>query len=183
MRMVEKGWLGLALTIAAGSLAACGPNSPACGSFAACGGTIIGTWKKVLECDAVIDSACPTETRMIKQESTASVTFNSDLTFDMTNSAFEYVVMTPKTCLGAMECGELFFGGIPCTSDTTDCVCDTKGPENQLTGTYSTSGSKLTLVAGGGISYQADFCAQGNTLRFDGLVGDSPGTYAVFSKQ
>lgn len=174
-----------------GKVSACGGNLlgawklvTACGSVASTSGsTVSGT-------------SCAGETTSVSDyQVVGSLTFRSDMTYSIDlQSLTETVNATiPQSCLGggltcAAENAQLMQqsgatgadGGVAlisgsCTGTTT-CNCTATVSINAMTmnsGTYSTSGSTLTMVTTSGGTSTVGYCVQGSTLH---IVGGATGT-------
>lgn len=167
-------------------------------SFAPCGGDVVGTWNSdafcspattgvegIPECeDAVVDGAPEVE---------GSVTFNADGTYSQDTSIVgSFRAEYDDDCVDAMTDGMMTAEalcamyeaigaqpGAPFTADCTYaagwCKCDlTMDTQDSASGTYTTSGSTVTLGSGSPHPY----CVDGNELR----VSTEDGAVSIFRK-
>jgi hypothetical protein len=167
--------------------------SATCGKVAACGGSIVGTWKIVDACadtsvSSTMNTACPNESAKAGTVSASgTVTFNADMTYkvDFTESVTETLVV-PMSCLSmggaTVSCDELTTalggGGLQGDAGTTTATCTTSGANCNCTidvngqttsemGTYTVSGTNFTTTSSTspGSPGTASYCVQGSTLH------------------
>jgi hypothetical protein len=144
---------------------------------------------------AAASSVCPGEIATESLQPSGTITFTISGTYSTAitmngSSKFSY----PASCMTSLAgtCAELGSAlssasaadaGVlgSCTSGSNgDCTCSEvikNAPSNE-TGTYSTSGSSITMTQTGSISTQdpAEYCVQGNSLTMhstDATAGDS----------
>lgn len=165
-----------------------GAGVPACGSFNACGGSVVGAWKypPTIECGpgSTTDPTPPTPipctgyTKTGDVQLTGSVTFSADGTW-RTSMVFDgaYQIAYPVGCAGISTCpASVSEPGVSMTCSETPpgtCHCEYVFDNYSATsqgGTYTTSGGKLTTVeASDGAEDTVDYCVQGNTLRIHAI--------------
>ena len=169
--------------------------------FTPCGGEIGGTWRSDPKCKPmtpkqIAGDPCPGETFGLDGvATTATWTFAPDQTFTvLISTQGPATFMTPQECLvdengrpvpctgaaaGARAAGRLLYtGGVassPMCKDqpaSCDCTVPYLPAPVAVSGTYTTSGTTLTVTLPGGlVSIPADYCVSGDTLD---LAGQSP---------
>jgi hypothetical protein len=169
--------------------------------FSPCGGDVVGTWRSDPKCKPmpptqVAGNPCPGETFALDGvATTATWTFAADQTFTILISAEgQATINTPLECLvdengrpvpctgagaGSRAAGRLLYtGGVAgspmCKDQPTECDCTVPylPAPFVVSGTYTTSGTTMTLTLPGGlVNVPADFCVSGDTLD---LGGQSP---------
>jgi hypothetical protein len=180
----------LAIVSMTAALAACGgDDSPTCGTFAACGGDVVGSWTLQDFCDFGLDQmveGCPEATFDFSGVTFAgSATFNDDGSYSSSVQATGNAALTvPSSCLppGA-TCEDVGQNGndVTCTTDGDHCACTAPVDNNDdRNGTWSTSGNQLTLDTDPPIPY----CRDGSALTVQPLDSNgNPGTsYVLFVK-
>jgi len=183
----------IAITLAP-ILSACSSSSGSCGKVQPCGGDIVGDYNITGTCvnngtiAMQIAQYLPNCPQLTAKLSSFNVTGTESFNADMTYNADEMVTasglaMVPPSCLMSsgitLTCAELdlllqqLIATMPgqlqaahCTGSTT-CSCSfVLAPMHLLqSGTYTTSGTNLTLMASDG-TYAADqYCVQKNELH------------------
>ena len=175
-------------------LSACSSSSGSCGKVQPCGGDIVGDYKISSVCvnNGTIAMQiqqylpnCPQLTANVSSfQVTGTESFNADLTYnadEMVTAAGQ--AMVPPSCLQSggitLTCGELdlllqqLIATSPgqlqsahCTGSTT-CVCGFVLAPMHLVqmGTYTTSGTNITLTASDGTYAANQYCVKGNELH------------------
>lgn len=183
------------MALALAGLAGCGGGDKSCVGGAACGGTIApGRYKISSFCAAV------SGTQMVQGCSagisidlsgisfTGTMTFNADKTYQTdTTGSGTFSETIPTQCLGgggSVDCSKLAegalsdpdtamtFSAITC-SGTTACACIfTLKPQHEMaSGTYSTSGTTLTLTSAAGEPDSGGYCATPTQLTLTSDMG------------
>ena len=169
--------------------------------FSACGGNIVGTWHPVTVCGSTQSSSsgCQGETSSGNLNTSGSVVFNSDGTFSINETVSGTATDTfPKSCLPQFQSCDQVAAFVSatgpmasCSGDiSVSCTCQVTLKEMTVTanGTYTTSGSTVTLMQQGSSGGNpASYCVQGNTLTvtgigMGGMSGMGAAGYSVFSK-
>jgi len=167
-------------------LSSCGGSSGgSCGKVEPCGGPVAGTWKAATTCNnpAVFNNIladCAGAHATAENGSPAgSMVLNADLTYAMSLSVpFVVSVSIPLSCTTAATCADLAAtlaetltghsepsNSVVCSGNSTcSCVLTQTGSLSG-TGTYTTSGTTLTLTDDTGYSNSATYCVQSNTLH------------------
>lgn len=179
------GLLGLALLMSCGGKATLpeggqDASSEACGTVAACGGELLGTWRVTKSClteTEDLSKACPGASATVDFAFGGTVTYNADLTYTANvlgggTTHYHY----PSACLpGGASCdgwGQTLmlvgmYTSVTCTTDSGGaCNCDalTASSAHDATGTYATSGTgTLTTVHEGAVSGDS-YCVSGNVM-------------------
>lgn len=187
----------LVVTLLSLTTLACGggsSTSSSCGSFTACGGSVVGTWKISNLCMGQADagvsngdaSACSGTPTNVSATYGGTLTFASDGTYTVSlttagSASFTYssscLSSMGMTCtqidsllksLGTSDAG---VSGSCASASSGGCACSetlnsTMSPE---TGNYTTSGSTITMQSSTSTSTSttadlSDYCVQGNTL-------------------
>jgi len=165
---------------ATGSAGSAGSGSDTCASFTPCGGTPIGTWNIRDFCTANSIIMNPTDCagavfQVTSSSATGSITLNSDLT------AATNVMVTvgesaslPASCFTQDQCTQFQTGvaqsdgvtGATCSySASTGCFCSlTITSQQASSGTYTTSGTNVTLSTADADPETDAYCVSGNTL-------------------
>lgn len=163
------------LAIALASLAACSGGGGShtnhqnqCSTFSACGGDLVGTWVLDKQCVGEV-TACPEATFTVTQSPSITFTFTSDGSVEGSFSGTQVThEVAPRTCLGSSitSCEQADSSAVTCTNSGTDqCACDiTIAASTSLNGTYSASGSSVTIVESGQSTQTFAYCATGDTL-------------------
>jgi len=156
---------------------------PACTSFNACGGSIVGTWKlpgKVL-CGSKgtatpPPSGCMTINNLADLEQTGTLMFSADGTW-VSNITFRgtETLSYPVSCLSGGTCAgqsatlpDAGMVGSCVENGAGLCVCTyTLDMSASGHGTYTTSAGKLSVV--GSTPSAMDYCVQGNTLSMNAV--------------
>lgn len=169
-----------------------GPN---CSSFNACGGNIAGTWRVTSECVGSqynpFAANCPSATFSESASVSGTLAFNTDGTYTITDMGSATGALSiPSSCLSVggatLTCDQLQadFNGdggtgttATCSTTSSGCSCQLHANQASMTenGTYTTSGSNLTLTSNG-VSSTAPYCVQGSGLLIQtvpGMMGSS----------
>jgi hypothetical protein len=182
-----------------------GGSAASCtGVETACGGDVVGTWAIVKVCDLfLITPGTPLCTGIEYIQSalteTGTVTFGADgtVTEDLTGTGTLREVV-PSTCfevLGTcaeidaryqMVVGQGVYTSAGCASAASgSCECSAAFRTTAtVSGTYTTSGSTLTLMNTTNTSSPASYCVQGSTMGLSvaSQTGGPPVVY-VFTRQ
>jgi hypothetical protein len=186
---MAKSLLVVAAILSVTSLACGGGSSnSSCGPFTPCGGSVVGTWKIATMCmgtaDAGVpkaDAACFTTTSNPNMKYGGTFTFRNDATYtaDIAVNGSQTLTYSAGCFSGAFSCSaidSIFKGpGVAdagmsgsCTSGSSgSCTCNETMNTDLTTieGTYTTSGTTITMTSGSGSSPDtSDYCVQGNTL-------------------
>ncbi|HET9934736.1 MAG TPA: hypothetical protein VFQ35_28720, partial [Polyangiaceae bacterium] len=111
---------------------------------------------------------------------TGTATFNADMTFESVRTAsYDATVAVPNSCITqggfTLTCAQLNqlikqfmapqIGGVDCKDASAGCSCKLSTPPQSLndSGTYSTSGTKITSPI---TTETGDYCVQGDELHF-----------------
>jgi hypothetical protein len=178
-------------------------------AFDPCGGNVVGTWSAQTACGDFASAsqaafaAYPACAGLVESATlgtfSMTATFSTDATYSTSGSATVNIAMgLTQACLTAMSgqpttldasvCQS--FGtslaqqsgitGASCTFTNGNCACQYTGTSTlSETGTYSVSGSTLTLTATGGTASSGQFCVQGTTLH----LTDPTGITTVLQRQ
>jgi hypothetical protein len=167
-----------------------GSGAPNCKSFTACGGNVVGTWSVADECVAGwynFASACPSSTFGESVSIGGTIVFNANGTYTTSppGGVGADTVTIDRLCLASdagptVTCDQLqasfntqsmqVDGGsstmATCTTTSSGCSCQLPGTQGTISenGTYSTSGTSLTLTAASGSATTVPYCVQGNGL-------------------
>lgn len=177
---------------AGASAGSSGASNPACGATP-CGGDVVGTWQVLRSCfedTTTTDASCPGSTIGLSNvQQTGSVTFGADGSYVSDGAvSFDFTQSLPLTCVmdGGGSCAlyELLFQSIAgngtCseTATTCDCSASISAQPSSATGTYTTSGSTLTVTQAGGMPNAGQYCVEGSTLHLhsDGFSPSTMGT-------
>ena len=181
-----------------------------CGKVAPCGGNIVGTWKVVTTCSNAsapsgLMTGCAGETVSSSSTSASGTfTFNADMTYSVSISESNSETVTiPTSCftsqggvsVSCSELGQVFGAGtsssdagglsVMCGTSGSNCSCtiDLSVQNANGSGTYSTSGSNLTIVAanGSGMGNVDGYCVSGNTLHLIASANDGGTTGTAFA--
>jgi len=172
MRAGAKGCVLLAGLIAGCSGGGDHGGAACSGTLVGCGGTVTGTWKLVDLCHAAHPgSECPDRSLDLSGLS-YQTTFSADGTYSGTNRG-AVVDVFPAACITASgiasSCDQLkqAEGFDSCTaSPGGGCRCTEQSVGlGTFSGTWSTSGTTLTLTANPSGLTTSTYCVDGNTLR------------------
>jgi hypothetical protein len=178
-------WLG-ALAVPACGGSSSGSGSASCSGDTACGGDVVGTWKIEAACaNSSADTSGMTTICAGASLDTSGLTVTGTFTFgaDMTygsslveGGTVHYTI--PNSCLtmsgqicdqvgAALNTGGDTFSSISCKTSGNNCLCDfgTKPQTVTESGTYSVSGSSLTMTSTTGDVSTSSFCAKDNELH------------------
>jgi hypothetical protein len=184
------------MALALAALAGCGGDGKSCVGGAACGGTIAaGRYKISSFCAAggtqmVQGCSAGISLDLSGISFTGTMTFNADKTYQTdTTGSGTFAETIPTQCLGAgtgasVDCSKLgqgalsdpdtamIFSAITC-SGTTACTCSfTLKPQHEMAaGTYSTSGTTLTLSPVAGEPDSGGYCATPTQLTLTSDMG------------
>lgn len=150
-----------------------GQTGGMCGNdFTACGGDIVGTWAFSAACATLAPGTdpfggqCPTATMTLEVDVSGTVDFAGDGTYAVENTVA--VTMTadfPKSCLPQGATCEAIADEKPVTDTGDSCLLTDAQPAetNSESGTYTASGSTLTLTDQGGTPEDGEYCVTGST--------------------
>lgn len=147
-------------------------------AFTACGGDVVGTWTMNDSC-ATQDFAtveCPSRSGAIDYAASGTLTFAADMTVSGTLTlAGTTTQHLPTSCLPpGTACADLADPSVQQACDEAgdgcDCVHTFGDPPFEVTGTWATSGSVLTLGELGDL----DYCVSGSTLWLRKVDADGP---------
>ena len=177
-------------------LLGCGDGgSGQCGAFTPCGGAIVGTWSITGYCSNLTNSSSYCTGMSVSTQVQMSGTFNftSTGTYSIASMATGTMNMTvPQSCLNGLTCAQVGSsmsqgsGGASgsCMSTTNgNCSCSesiVNSPGSEQ-GTYSTSGSSLTMIKTGGSTSEdsTQYCVQGDTLMIQATSPTASGATTV----
>ncbi len=187
MTQTQRGFLGVLSSIALASVvSSCGGSSGSCGKVAPCGGDVVGNYNITAACLTLASmemplEGCPGATVNVgKIGVSGTASFNADMTYSMTETLTASASETiPASCLMmngiTLTCQQLdqaiqqlvaenpdVYQSAHCVGSSA-CTCSfTVAPQTMTeSGTYTTSGTTLTLSGGGG----GEYCVQGNELH------------------
>lgn len=171
----------------------CGPSSgskhgpPGCLQAQPCGGDVVGTWNFLGACtsplffsetNSELQAACPgASVTAFDLAFSGTITYNADLTYSANaNETIDVTEMIPLSCLGFATCAAVVSDSpdttLTCTG-TTVCTCHIRGSSPGIeTGTYSLSGTNLTMVGPDGTSTDA-YCVENGRLHLMGISDTS----------
>jgi hypothetical protein len=184
MNRVAFGFVAL-VAACGGSTTSGGDNSPACS--AACGGDIVGRWQLVSTCGPstypMTMGSCtePYTVERIGVTVTGTMEFLSDGTCSESMTFSGTSRMTyPAACLTiggyTVTCNQLGTGCVAASAGGCACTTTVANQTLAATGTYSTSGSALTIQTTTSSSpSQYEYCAQGNRLTLTSLTSGDGG--------
>ncbi len=191
MRRLILGLVGVGVCL---FVSACGSTSDSngkCANGAACGGSLVGTWKVTSTCltldlgSAMGTAACPEQTSTAKNlRATGNATYGADLTYT-SNATLTYdaAITQPKSCLTVqnitLTCDQLQqsvearlamtpFTSVSCKATANGgCACTFSGASQTISdaGTYTTTGAGLlTQTPTSDPPDESDYCVKGSTL-------------------
>jgi hypothetical protein len=144
----------------------------------ACGGNLVGTWAFAVSCAATTmgDSTCPTETISaagVQRSGLAVFNANGTYSVDETDTG-TFVADRPASCLAGATCADLqaayqapnaTFSSVTCTATVTGCRCNfvLVPAQSVESGSYVTSGTKVTTTSTAGVINLNDYCTDGST--------------------
>ena len=175
-----------------------------CGTFTPCGGAIVGTWRLTGTCYSYPDagvsnsdagtSPCSIQQSTSNTQINGTISFKTDGTYSVATSMGGSASFTyPASCLTAMAmtCAQLNsslaaegttdagISGSCSSASSGGCTCTEtfKGQASSETGSYTTSGSSLTMVSTSSTSTQdpTTYCVQGTKLTIH-ITSASSGT-------
>lgn len=189
--------IGAAAVLASALAGGCsGDVGASCGTFAACGGDVVGIWNVAGACSSADGLGggdfCPGATADTSGVSiTGKLTYRADMTYETSMTFSGQASMTlPASCLMmggvTITCASLeaqlkgaltgepdsIFEKVTCTGSSS-CTCTVAyKPSTQMeAGKYSTSGNVLsTTPTGDSFADKADYCVKGTELD---LASDS----------
>ena len=186
---MQPSWTGFALAacvLAAGCSTSSSSSSGGtdCTMFSACGGDVTGTWTLTKACTSgapnPLATQCPSSTFQIVETVGGTINFKSDGTYSAnttSSSAGDFTL--PASCLMGATCAQLQAslnqagdGGTgtmgTCTDAAGGCSCHVTaaGSNSATTGTYSTSGTTITLN-----NKPSPYCVKGNGLLIQAQSG------------
>ena len=189
--MNDKRWLvGSCFAAVLSLVGACGGgDGVSCGTFAACGGDLVGTWTLEATCgadDLAPPEICPTATVTSNVTQSGTVSFGADNVYtENITSSGSGTVTFPASCLSEFQitsCDQLSSAedGVTCTGNpSSSCACNVTIDEtSNNTGTYTTSGNTVTTTTGDGTTV-IEYCVDGSTMKAR-QQGDT--IFIVFSK-
>jgi hypothetical protein len=168
-------------------------SGAACSSVAACGGDITGDWKITQVCPD--KPAVPDAIKQLCAEATfaygdvnvtGTVSYKTDKSFMQTSTATGTGIVTlGKSCLSSggqsLTCAQLepAFSSVSPTkcASTSDggCACtSTLSATQSDTGTFTTSGTSLTVTSSKGGTRTTPYCVNGGALHLQVSVTDAP---------
>jgi hypothetical protein len=192
--------LASCLVLVGGMVLGCGSSGPSgfgvgganmCGEVEPCGGDLTGAWMFTTTCitsvgikDAEGGASCAGEAASVTAASSSgTLTFNSDMSYTATSleTQASYAFYFPSQCTNGLSCSSIATNlqsssavqSASC-SGSSSCTCDVvQAPiGGSETGTYTVSGTTVTLTpTGGGTSFVtgttggASYCVQGSTLH------------------
>jgi hypothetical protein len=198
-------------TGSAGAIGSAGTTGDACTTdFTPCGGDLVGAWQTDLRCVnahlALPGGGCQGQTfDTSKVLAQGTWTFGADLTTTFSYSVAGTVTATaPDACVvstagapiactnaaaGAMYATRIVFpGGKPgaptCEETSGTCTCTIPFVADPMSGggTYSTSGTTLT-VSFGTAGSPVDYCVSGSTLKMRSQTGNGAANVSVYQRQ
>lgn len=155
-----------------------GAGTTQCG-VNACGGNLVGTWKYSNTCSPTAFGDCAGETIDASGvHRVGTLTFNANGTYSTTvTDSGTFILDLATACLSGLACTDVqsaFLGQSPatvssatCSATATGCHCllGALGTQQTDTGTYSTSGTSVTLSSStGGVDTDA-YCVTGSILH------------------
>jgi len=153
-----------------------------CSGTAPCGGNVVGTWNFVSIClnaaaltDSFTGSSCSEAAiSNVTGTESGSITFSATEYAAAASISLSYTLTLPVDCTNGVTCeyfGDQLYGSAnvqsaSCTGTTT-CVCPivTRPSLSSESGTYTTSGSTITVVPAGGAPDSASYCVENNRLH------------------
>ena len=152
-----------------------------CASNASCGGDVVGTWTIVRACNttASMPPGCGAETYTVTDTAqTGTLAFRADGTVtEMIRTTGTFTLMSPPECLASsMEtCADVdasykdlvrtgsSYTAANCADNAGTCVCTLMfDTTSDIAGTYTTSGSTVTITSSG--NAVASYCVTGSTM-------------------
>jgi hypothetical protein len=156
--------------------------------FTACGGDVVGKWAFSAACATLapgsdpFNGQCPTATMTLTVDMSGTVEFVADGTYSVNNTVNASMKADiPKSCLPPGATCEAMADGKPVTDTGSSCVLTETQPEetNAESGTYTASGSTLTLTDEGGTPEAAEYCVTGNTAQVK--ITDEDGQIVMYT--
>jgi hypothetical protein len=195
MTYVQRRLCGLFSSLALASiLSSCGGGGGSCGKVTPCGGDVVGSYTITAGCinNAALNmqlgstsTSCPGLSVSVSGTNvTGSGSFNADMTYTVTETVKLSAVETiPTSCLSqsgvTLTCAqldqalqqEIASGSTTISSGhcsgTSSCTCSFTIPAQTTTetGTYTTSGTTITMTPSTGTTSSDSYCVQGNELH------------------
>jgi hypothetical protein len=161
-------------------------------TFVACGGNPTGTWqidKFCIDFDGIVlDPDCPTMTfdwSGVTVSGTA--VFNADMTYainSVSGGSLSYTI--PAACIPpqVQQCSSL---GATCTGNPAQsCTCtEAVDEQDSEAGTWSTSGTTLTITPDGEDPFVGEYCATSSVFKLHqpkDVAEDEPGFTMVLTR-
>jgi hypothetical protein len=172
-----------------------GGATGSCGQVEPCGGVLTGTWAFTADCvnsaslQPTAEMLCATASiGAVTASVSGSVSFNSDLTYDISQTETVVIPWTiPSSCTAGATCAgfgantqaKLDTGETFVCSGTSTCACtQTAMSVTTDSGTYATTGTGLALISAiTGDTTSGGYCVQGSTLHVitvDGTMNMGP---------
>lgn len=164
-------------------------GSQECLGIVACGGEPTGAWVVDEPCfpegypEIASDPRCPDATNeIVDYLASGTLELRDDGTYEIDTSAeTDQELRIPMDCIGPTPdlcqiygdaIATLGGGEASCDVSGSTCQCSvTVGADLQETGTWSTTGTDLTLTPDGGEPRSESYCVQSDTL---GITGEEP---------
>lgn len=144
-------------------------------------------------------SKCPGATFDVGLDASGTVTFSGDGSYQINFTAIGQLSVTlPAACIAqltqgqAQSCAEIAAllddeGSVTCTG-TVDSQCECSGQVgesdvNNESGTYTTSGTTLTITESGGTPNALSYCVNGDELRVYDDTSEDGSTITVIGKK
>jgi len=192
---------GLGLAVGLLFLNACGSDAGTCDTTQPCGGDLVGNWAAHGSCVnqaslqsrfmSELGAGCPSGKSVSILGATTdwarvSSMFNSDGTYSGTSMFSDSIsVLVPAECLVIKGCADLDadframvdpatgIQGASCLNAGTGCACmiTQQQPTTPQSGTYTTSGTVLTLMPSGGAPTDMPYCVRGSELHLLSIDG------------
>ena len=159
----------------------------ACKTISPCGGDVVGVWSVTDSCLSGTDdlsSTCAGLSADLSLSVSGTTTYNADQTFTATvTGSGTTVYHYPAACIpGTATCTQLgqtlmaigMYSSVTCTTDSggiCNCVAITTVAPTTEMGTYSTSGSTLSVTQNGTTS-TSPYCVNGDLLYEMNAPGD-----------
>ena len=189
-----RGRFSVVIMLVGVAVAGCNGDSSggSCARPDPCGGDVVGTWKIVDSCvEFTVPPLgldfCPQATADITETAfSGGATYNADLTYSSTLTlAYTFVLRLPTSCLssggGTVTCADFNdalqaqltahpdpdIQSYTCASGGSSCNCTVvPTPQTELeSGTYSTTGGRITSTPTGDAPSNENYCVQGDTLH------------------
>ena len=180
--MKEPHHLLVALACSALAAAGCGGNAANCApASSSCGGNLVGTWKfSAGSCSVEFGGGT------LAMNGDWTLAFGASGSYSATGAGTNFVFTWPPSSFGAdaglafSSCADLTLAASTqagtCTGGgSANCVCTYPVVSLNNSGTYSTSGTRMTLPLAGvnGATTTSDYCVDESKLRFLAQAGNS----------